>query len=430
MRAMYREYNYVVGYELISTYKAALLKLTALQLLIVDAFIHNWIAQRLEPYDPNNPRNSLYWFNVYAWSIIWNINETRIMAALMALTRQIKTSDGIVIQLMFYKKTSKGVYVGMNLDVIHNLVADKPERFNTQCAYWGRPELCLNIKGDTMQPLIPKELLQIDYKPLSWTESIIKEMCEFADGVEFMKGRRQVKVFNHLKNGEFRKNRKGIDRACKIIETIYSGQFWRDNMSLFADMPEEFLEFKQVEKAKKKLMALKGNKEGIKEFLLRCVKNYIEAVQPGMETYKKIKSSFPATIKDFLLFDDYKGNTVANFLIYYMDTLRAVDQNVNDIISRINKAGIPGDVLNKMSEYSDELTDSQQLSYWLNVYRLVKEVKSIIKNKETSYSIGTCFDIIFQKVDAVAAYHKELKPGYFDFAQITSGGALKELRNK
>jgi hypothetical protein len=150
-----------------------------------------------------------------------------------------------------------------------------------------------------------------------------------------------------------------------------------------------------------------------------------------MDTYKQIKASFPVNIKDFILFNDTKGNLIPNFLLYYSETLNVVDRMITDSIERINKMNLPGDIYDKIDEYANGISDGQYQSYWLNIERLAKEIKSIIKGGGTSYTMSGCFDIVFKKVDAVIDYYKSIQAGYFDpYNGNTTPAALRELRNK
>jgi hypothetical protein len=207
--------------------------------------------------------------------------------------------------------------------------------------------------------------------------------------------------------------------------------FFRDNPvhSLFGEINEDHVEFKRAGLAVERIMYLKGNKEGIRKFILRCARNYFIACKPGQETYQDMKASFPATVKDFILFDDYKGNHVANFLLFYSSTLTATDKQIHHTIMRIKKI-VPESVFDKLTNYEDYLLEKQIQSFWLNVYKLSREIKSIIKGGVTSYSVGSCFDIVFKKVDEISAHHKTVLPGYFDPEQKTASDALIEMKDK
>jgi hypothetical protein len=287
------------------------------------------------------------------------------------------------------------------------------------------------IKGDKVKKLFDDNSRD---NAAEWAESIVKEICVMAhkENAAVIKRGKVYNVFPHLHNDKFRKKRTGINRACGLIDDLYTGNFFRNTPihSLFGKINKKHLKFKNTELAVKRIISLKGNKEGIRKFLLRCAKNYFIALQPGMETYQFIKSSFPKTIADFILYaDNQKGIYVANFLLFYSSTLSSKDSEIYSTIYKIKEL-VPANVFNSLCVYEECLLEQHIYPYWQKVYELTKEIKSIINSKGTSYHIESCFDIVFEKVDSISLYHKKLLPGYFDPDKKTANDALIEIKDK
>lgn len=440
---MKRKNDYITGdFNLINMYSAIQLKLNIIQVALLNFFIINWLAGRLEKYDEDNPANQLYWVNLYWLSRHFAIGRKYLRYNLETLTREIVCLDGVKIQIMFRNIKYKRFYVGMHLPVIHLIVNSEP--YNRQCVNWHKSELQCSQENNSnkekktiinnMEPLFQiEDKSQNNNKQMTWAESVIKEICEMANknNVQLYKNGKIVNVFSHLKDGQFKKQRKGIDAACKLIDDLYLGRFFRDNPvhSLFGEISKEHIEFKNANLAIERLMYLKGNKEGIKKFLCRCAKNYFIACRPGQETYQELKANFPVNVKDFILFNDYKGNRVANFLLFYSSTLTTADKQIHQNIMRIKKI-VPSEVFNRLLEYEDYLLEKHIQSFWQRVYELAKEIKLIIKNEETSYSMISCFNIIFDNVNKIAGRHKMLLPGYFDIEQTTTSNSITEIKDK
>ena len=438
---MFKNKGYITGFNLISERAAIQLKLNYIQVVILNLFIINWLADKLEKYDEHNPANQLFRFNVYFWAEYFEIPFNHIKRNLLSLTQSITCLDGMQVQLMFRNKRHKMFYVGMELSVIHKLV--NIELFNYQCDYHGKPEL--KCYTQNMELNMPKEPL-FEYlledkasgkNPYSeWAEKIIKKMCDMAceNNPQLFRNGKSINVFAHLKNGEFKKNRKGIDEACKLVDDIYSGQYFRNykRHEIFGTINAEHLQFKNVEIAVDKLLFLikDKNKIGIEKYLFRCLRNYFEALKPGRETYQDIKASFPVSVKSFLLHVNRDGTFVANFIMYYFSTLTEKDMKVNQAIIKVKNI-VPESVFNKLLDYENYILENQIFSFWLNVRKLTLKIKAIIKEKKTSYSITSCFDIVFSKVDKIAEHYKKVLPGYFDpYEGQTASDAIIELQDK
>jgi len=459
--------GYITGFHLVSEHSAVQLKLNAIQVIILNAFIINWLADKLQKFDENNPLNQLYYFNIYHWAKYFNVSKKYLKYNIIALTKLITCLDGIKVQIMFRNVKQRGMYIGMHLSVIHQLV--DTELYNIQCDYHKKPELKCSIRDEDKKNWIENERMEKsvgnnqlvlatqkicngekDMKPLfendisynsekrnhsEWAEGIVKKLCEMASesNAQLFKNGKSFNVFNHLENGEFRKRRDGVDSACEIIDDLFSGQFFRvyKKHELFGTINKDHLQLKKTDAVIEKIMFLSKtkNKAGIEKFIFRCARNYFDALMPGKETYQDIKASFPVSVKSFLLHRNRDGTFVANFLMYYFATLTEKDMEINQAKSRVKKS-VPESVFNDLLNYETYVLENQIQSYWLNVNKLVKEIKSIIKNEETSYSMESCFDIVFKKVNDISAHHKKVLPGYFDPEQKTASDAIIEIRDK
>jgi hypothetical protein len=265
-----------------------------------------------------------------------------------------------------------------------------------------------------------------------WSEDLVKEICQRAHDQEAKIdiGKGELKnVFAHLsKSGDFNKRRAGIDKACMMIDDILSGRFWRDHVNLFGNIPESVLRFKNTDRAVERAKLLQGDKDHLRKFILKCVDNYFIAIQPGMDTYRDVKSSFPKNIQDFFFSNDYQCQGVANFLLYYSSTLTAKDLNIEDRYNQVADIVGDGKTLEKLLDYTDLILPAQYLSFWLNVYRMCKEIKTLIRTDRTSYDMDFCFTIIFDNVDKLYERYGTIKAGYFDPKQSTGISSLVEMR--
>lgn len=463
--------GFIYGFNLISDIQAFKLKLNHIQVVILNLFIINMLADKFQKFEENNPANFLYRFNVYYWANFYDVPLQYFRRNLIALTKPITCFDGTKIQIMVINKRRKVFYIGMHLHIIHQLV--NSELFNIQCNRHKKPELCcINKNGENEMPkqieydfeeterkfalagivrrrnkrvitelYKSKPLFEIEKYTKSilghsiWAEDVIRKLCKMAedDDVRLFSNGKWLKVFPHLKNGEFRKNRDGIDKACMLIDDLYSGQFFRQykRHEIFGTINKEHLQFKNVDTAVDRLLFLikEKNKEGIERFLYRCARNYFEALKPGMETYYFIKSSFPVNVKSFILHTNRDGSYTVNFLMYYFSTLSEKDKNIDLSKDKIKKT-VSGFVYTKLLDYENYLLESQIQSFWLNVNKLIKEIKFIINSEGTSYSMAACFDILFKKVDEISNYHKKVLPGYFDPEQKTASDAIMEMKDK
>lgn len=461
----YTKKGYIAGCRLVSEFAAIQLKLSGVQVTMLNLFIINWLADKLEKFDKDNPANQLYYFNVYHWAKYYNIPKDYLKYNIIALTRQITCLDGTTACVLFRNKKQRGMYIGMHLSVIHQIVDS--ELFNAQCDYWKKPELKCPVENGTkiidaeikeaekenmpvplavyrqnggVEPVKP--LVEIEDKTNNgvkkghseWSESIVKKLCEMADkeNAHLFKDGKCKRVFNHLtKKGEFRSNF-NIDCVCKLIDDLYTGRFFRNNPvhALFGGIDKKYLEFKNAKLAVERIMYLKGSKDGIRKFLLKCAGNYFDALIPGQDTYQFIKSSFPTTVKSFLLHENTQnGNKIANFLLFYSSTVSLKDKQVHDIKTKI-KETVHQSVFATLCNYENCMLENQIQSYWFNVNKLVKEIRFIIKNRETSHFMESCFDNVFKKVNAVSAHYKKVLPGYFDPDMQTAGDGLTEMKDK
>jgi len=428
--------DYITGFNLVSGYAAIQLKLNFIQVTILNLYIINWLAGKLEKYDKDNHVCQLYFFDAYYWAKYFRVDYNYVKRSLIALTRPITCLDGMQMQIMFRNKKYKYYYVGMELSIIHKLVDIK--LFNKQCDFHNKSELKYldNDKENVMQSKIREPLFLVEDKTEIWAESIIKKICNMSkeSGAQINRNGKSLNVFAHLKNDEFKTNRKGIDDTVRIINDIYSGQFFRDHKryDLFGTINKEHLEFKNVELAIDKLLFLirNRNKAGIETFLTKCAKNYFEALKPGRETYQDIKASFPVSIKSFFLHINRDGTFVANFLMYYYSTLSEKDLQLNHAIMRVKNI-VPESVFDRLLDYETYVLENQIFSFWLNVKKLTLKIKSIIKDRKTSYSLVSCFDIVFGKVDKISEYYKKVLPGYFDpYEGQTASDAINEIWDK
>ena len=429
--------DYITGFNIVSDNRAIQLKLSHIQVTILNLFIMNWLANKLEKYDECNPACQLFRFNTYHWAKYFECDYKYVKRSLIALTKPITDLDGMQIQIMYRNKIHKYYYVGMELSIIHKLV-DK-NLFNIQCNFHEKQELkCLitNNKEDDMHQNNKEPLFLVENKTEIWAENIIKKICNMSSecGAQININGKSLNVFPHLKNDEFKTNRNGIDDTVKIINDIYSGQFFREykRHTLFGNIKKEYLEFKNVEPAIDKLLFLSRNrnKAGIETFLLRCARNYFEALKPGMETHHKIKAAFPVNIKSFFLHINRDGTFVANFLMFYSSTLSEKDLQLNRAVIKVKNI-VPESVFDRLLDYETYVLENQIFSFWLNVKKLTLKIQSIIKNKKTSYSMASCFDIVFDRVTKIAEHHKKVLPGYFDcYNGQTASDAINEIQDK
>jgi len=437
---MPKSMGYITGFNLVSSYAAMLLKLSYIQVVILNLYLINWLAGKLEKYDEENQACQLYRFNVYYWAEYFNIHKIYFKRNLIALTKPITCLDGLQVQIMFKNKRHRVFYVGMELSVIHKLVDMK--LFNAQCDFHGKPELkgVINSDEESIMSKFNRELLfEIEDKtdkPELYAETIIKKIIHMADenDAKIFRDGKYYNVFSHLKNGEFKNKRKGIDDTCRLINDIFSGRFFRDykRYDLFGTINKEYLAFKNVEVAIDKLLFLikHNNKSGIESFIFKCAKNYFDALKPGRETYRDIKSSFPVNIKSFFLHTNRDGTHVANFLMFYFSTLSEKDLQLNQAINRVKNI-VPESVFDRLLDYETYVLENQIFSYWLNIKKLALKIKSIINDKKTSYSMSSCFDIVFDRVDKVSEYHNKVLPGYFDpYEGQTASDAINLLFDK
>jgi hypothetical protein len=62
---------------------------------------------------------------------------------------------------------------------------------------------------------------------------------------------------------------------------------------------------------------------------------------------------------------------------------------------------------------------------------LTLKIKSIIKSEKTSYSLESCFKIVFDKIDKISEHYKKVLPGYFDpYEGQTASDAITEICDK
>jgi len=405
---------------------------SGLAIPLLNFIIHNWIAgkkRKLRLYDKNDVINSKYAMSIHSLARAWKIDRTSLVRAKQRLVKIKIDNEKLILE----KTVGSDSYLGINASLFSKMIVGNSMRFIHQCEYWKRYDILnSNILEEFVKPLFDFTDSNEKVKHSKWAESVVRELCVMAnkENAQLYKNGKIVNVFSHLKDGQFKKQRKGIDTACKLIDDLYTGRFFRDNPIhlLFGEINQEHVEYKNAKSAVEKIMYLKGDKEGIKKFLCRCAKNYFIACRPGQETYKEIKTNFPVSIKDFILFNDYKGNHVANFLLFYLPTLSAKDKQVNDLITRIKKL-VPESVFNILRDYEDYLLEKHIQSYWINIYKITKKIKSIINSKGTSYGMNACFDILFKKVDVISERYKKVLPGYFDPEQETANNAIIEMKS-
>ena len=460
----FTSHGYHIGWNLVSSFSAIHLKLSHLQVEILNLFIMNWLADKLEKFDADNPANQLYRFNVYHFADHYGISRVRMLRNLEALTNPITCLDGIRKQVMFRNKKQHVMYVGMELSIIHQIV--NPRLYNQQCDHHRKPHLkCpfestpiindMEPKNRTISGLLPSPIRKKPNckEPLfdigstmkkcrgnkthtDWAEGVVKRLCEMAIEHDacLLKDGKSINVFPHLKNGEFNKRRSGIDRACYLVDLIGCGAFFRRYYpsGLFGAINKDFLQLKNIDMAIERLTILMktGNKYGIEKFIFKCARNFFEALKPGKETYQSVKGRFPISVHHFLLQPYQNGKEfVANFLMYYSSTLTETDMKTDMAVLRVKKI-VPESVFDKLLDYETYLLEHHISAFWMNIHKLAKEITGIKNRNETSYPVVSCFDIVFKKVDDVSERYHKVLPGYFNIEKSTVTDALVEIKNK
>ena len=445
----------------ISDLTAVHLKLTPTQMVLLNTFIQNYIRGTLEPYNPDDQNNKLFLFPIYSLAKRFNIPLQSLYYAMSSLRKIRRELGGVEFSMLLVKKNIRGLYIGMYKEMIWDLVKDCPYMYNSQCADAGRcdlifrgmkkkqlpePEQMKNITGETsiikdnMKALIElpePEKKKSDIKQITnyipdWTELLVKEICLMAKQENAQIDGRAV--FPHLdKENNFKKQRKGIDNACQYIQEIYKGTFLINHKGLFESLPDSVKELKKVDKVMKRVAMLRGDKELIKTFLLRCVENYFKALQPGMDTYYSIKKSFPTSIKNFLLFVSCDGKLTANFMLYYFGNIKATEQAGHDICVKIQKK-YP-DIYNTLENIADHVRGYNEQAkvyqaYWLNANRLIKYFNELKEDELTSYSLASCFDFVIDNLQKRIDGIGHLEAGMLGLDSVTIRSALKEIKDK
>jgi len=409
---------------------------SGLALLLLNFVIHNSIAGRergLRSYD-----NDKYEMPIYALAKAWNVSRLSLQAAKNRLQK-----TGLILV-----KVNAGInYMGVDFSILPNMMIGAQKRFIRQCKNWKRLDIFeMPIIRDRMKPLIDMPILDARKDvPLAdgglghtkWADDLALEICQLAEreNITLERNGKFVKIFSHLKNGEFKKSRRGINRVCGYFDQMASGLFLRQagSTDLAGAIRESYRHDKQFDMAKRRFayisQTLKSRKS-LRAFILRCVRNYFVACKEGEDTYRDVKKGYPITLEGFFL---HKGNglPVANFLFFYVKTLSADNQLINDRAAAIGK--VLGDRLTgKIEEYEMELGDSETKakSFYINLGRLVKYTQGLIESNKTSYSIYSCFDMMFEKVDAQKKKWNTINPGYFLPTSQTIQSVMREIINK
>lgn len=420
------------NFNLVSDYSAVQLKLNHIQVLILNFYIINWLADNLQKYDENNPANQLFYINVFNLSKYFNIPKCYLKYNIDALTKIITCLDGTRIQIMYRNKKHRGLYVGMELSIIHKLV--NKECFNNQCVFHNKPKLkCLitienKKENDFIINDMKKPLLVIEDKNNNkWAEDIIYVICLFAK-------KSDTDVFNHLsRDNNFRKRRKLIDNAINYLREIDEGTFTKVHGVFFNNIPAHVLEVRRIDYVIKKIKQLKGNRDAIQKVIINCVKNYLISLTPGMDTPEYYKNGWQKNIDKFLLFDDNKGNVNPNFMLFYFAPDTAEQQVLENVIENVrNKSNkiymIAADYTSKINKYENDVKTRKV--YWQNILKLYNHFEKLKKSNLTSYQIQTCFDFVFKQSDVLFEKYKLVNKGSFDFDSVTIKKALSIIKNK
>jgi len=424
--------KYVTGnFPLVSVYAAVSLKLNALQIAILNLFIINWLADKLEKFDEDNTVNQLFYINANYWAKHFNVARCDFRYNVLSLTRLITCTDGTKIQIMFKNEKRRGIYAGMHLSVIHQL-AD-PVFYNKQCDYWGKPELkCQSGNSPIIKSVKP--LLQIENKAKNkdWHLDLVKDVCEMAGEKNIaLNG---ISLFSHLGADGYLKASKIIDRACKHIQAIYDGVFLREP-NLFGSLKETILENKRTKEAVKKLKSCAGNIKKIRAFVLRCAYNYLDACGQGMDCAQMLKENWPVKIDEFFMKSFYKtGDHIAYFLLHYFVPETT---EMGEAFKIMENCGLSNYMIDDLNGYGKKYiagyvnsTGANNKKYWQNITELVKEYYKLKNANKTSYSIASYFSFILEEVQKQADYRGELYPDIFLLGSNSVKQAMKIIKDK
>jgi len=239
-------------------------------------------------------------------------------------------------------------------------------------------------------------LFKIEAFMSKWAEDLVLEICLLAK--ESGHG-----VFNHLaQDNKFHKKRKLIDTTITFLKQIRAGTFLTMHGAFFTSLPEHVLEARRIPFVLKRVKQLQGNTDAIRNLLLRCVKNYFEALSPGADVPDYLKKYYPKTIEHFLLENNGMGSVKANFMLFYFAPDSAKQQVLENKIVWLQKKSMPAYVMaasfvDKIIKYHDDVKVRE--GYWHNINKLYKEFERLRNENKTSYSIPSCFDFVFKQAD-------------------------------
>lgn len=370
---------------------------------------------------------------------------------MQSLCQPRNTRNGERVTLFLTKRHGNDVYYAMPKEVLYYLVCDNSNFYNKQCDHHNRPELRtdalekrfaapkIHAEGENLKPLIAvADMARQIEKPrhFEWAESVVKDICAMAEREK--KTNKNIKGFAHLNGkGEFKATRKGVDKACRHLGEMVDDVFFRINgFELSGNVRDDIKKRKGYGHAKRRLdqiAKLKGTgerKAALRGFMLRCAKNFFEALKPGMDTYANVKRGYPKSVSEFILRDAGSGLPVANFLLHYDPPQDVHEVTIDRYVKKI-KGRMGGRFLEKVFEYDSSMGSSKDaLRFYQNIWDLVEGFQELREKGETSYWPESCFDFVFAGADEKRRQHKVVHPGYFGWGSKTVQAALRHIRDK
>ena len=404
----------------ISPLVAFRLKLTNLQVLIINAYIQNFIAGTMRPYLEDDKKNTMWLFPINSIAALWGIGHSTVRKALSGLTTirvSKKEKEVTKIQLMRLVQTARGTYLGMDEAIIFQFIRDCPHMYAEQCLYHKRCDLLFGLMKEGLVPDSKKQkvvaLLEASTnysiisdedddqmtKPLiddvnlwlngpsKWSLDCVDSIIKEARKKDVRNEETKKKVFNH----NLDKPTALINRACNYLDEIYAGTFFEKyKPTLKEDIKKGDRIYRNafidLDEMKKIVRGLAGDKEGIIRFFRRCARFYFMANQDRRGTFKGIKRAWPLAIDQWI----YQDNPFPfyNFMLYYNMPDDIGDKKKDSVVMALEKkygVSLIDWIEINLCPYRTVQHQRNRALFWLYIKRLLIFIGDERKKQQHTY---------------------------------------------
>jgi hypothetical protein len=335
--------------------------ITHCQEVIIQKLMEGWFLNWCQRHSNNN----FMWVAIALLEEITTYSSVQIKRAMADLTKKTKNHPPILLS-QFDRKENKMYYAFIWESIF--VICDKELLFN----YFHYNKSKIKLLGDTSMPSLfeddeidIKELNSLYYKGL---EELVDELLAVKNPYK------ENELLWATKNGKTKK----VEQIKNIIQSIYDGKFEKVYKLSKQFIDQEGKDY--FDDVYGNIKSLEGNAEGIHDFILNAVDNYLLLWKDGYgyndKSYLNNRSKYN-DLKKFLFYQADDGKGISNFLRYALRTPKKIlDNKIENVIDTMKHSEIMA--ADRIAKYHPELKTPQ---LYINIRRIGVWVGDLINSK-------------------------------------------------